>query len=187
MSSVERGGSRRFVPNVNSPTWRSIQGVMKSKVGSLSSPRHYASSPRHSTLVKYKMVTRSSPRGSGGFFGTKVSSQQQLGLNGVRGVDSYSLTAASTNSVDELEMKFSGGSLEEEEKQTRDEEKDSRHCNKAEARESDCNKVERRDEQEVVEDTKVSGKDDGEVRDVSLVEMRGVTEQSKEEVSFVCE
>jgi len=188
------GSSRRFVPNVNSPTWRSLQSVMKSKVGSISSPRHYASSPRHSALAKYKMSSPS-PRGRGGsgFFvdnnkvsSTASSSTQQQHI-GVGGVDSYSLTAASTNSVDELEMKFSGGSLEEEEKQTRDEEKDSRHCNKAEARESDCNKVERRDEQEVVEDTKVSGKDDGEVRDVSLVEMRGVTEQSKEEVSFVCE
>lgn len=184
-SKAEKG-NRRFVPNVNSPTWRSIQGIVKSKI---SSPRHYASSPRHN--AKYKMGSPS-PRGNiGGFFGVtnhnKVSSSQQQGVSSsamnfgtsVGVVDSYSLTAASTNSIDDLEMKISGSSLDSEKE-------GGRYCNEEVAEDF---KVDGRDEQEVVvgrvENNKIFSKDDGEVRDVSLVEMRSAAGQSKEEVS-VC-
>ena len=180
-STIDNSSNRRFIPNVNSPTWRSIQGVMKSKVNSIASPRHYASSPRH--VAKYKMSSPS-PRGRGGsgFFvdNNKVSSStQELGTTvagvGVGGVDSYSLTAASTNSVDELEVKFSGGSSLD------DDDDEKAHCNNIE----DCN-TEARDE-EVVDygHNKVFDNDDGEMRDVSLVEMRSAVEQSEEEVSLV--
>ena len=197
-SGIVGGGntnSRRFIPNVNSPTWRSIQGVMKSKVNTISSPRHYASSPRH--VAKYKMV-RSSPRGRGdGFFvdNNKVSSSTQelssamnfgtstaavgIGVGGV--VDSYSLTAASTNSVDELEMKFSGSISLEDANEKEILLKGRYYCNEVI---EDCN-IEARDEEVVDHGHKVFGKDDGEMRDVSLVEMRDVSGQSKEEVSLL--
>jgi len=177
-NNIGGGGSRRFVPNVNSPTWKSLQDAMKNKVvGSISSSPRYASSPRHQAMAKYK-IGSPSPRGSGGgFFGVTINnnqvSQQLVGV----GVDSFSLTAASTNSIDDIEMKFSG---------SLDDEKEGRYCNEEVV--EDCNKIEVRDEQEEVvgrveEVNKVFGKDDREMRDVSLVEIKGL-EQSKEEVSL---